>query len=71
MRSTPTTSRSSARSTGGASSHSGRALKASWNPSLARRSRTVMRTDGETGGLLGRSMRAACHNPAHANRTPP
>src|SRR4029453_17267559 len=34
IRSTPTTSRSSARSTGGASSHSGRAPKASWNPSL-------------------------------------
>src|SRR5215218_7970372 len=69
MRSTPTTSRSSARSTGGASSHSGRAPKASWNPSEASRSRTVMRTAGDTGGLLGRSMAAACHIPAARHGT--
>src|SRR5829696_2447155 len=70
MRSTPTTSRSSARSTGGASSHSGRAPKASWNPSEASRSRTVMRTAGDTGGLGGRSMPAACHNRPARNEGP-
>src|SRR5215203_5837705 len=66
MRSTPTTSRSSARSTGGASNHAGRAPKASWNPSLARRSSTVMRTAGDTGGLLGRSMPSSLPQP-HGN----
>src|SRR6266511_1112418 len=55
-RSSPTAWRSSARSTPGSSSQSGRLAKASSNPSETSRSRMVMRTAGETRGLSERSI---------------